>query len=136
MQMKQLISIGVLALGSSVAMAGLVTLTQVEVTLNPDGSGSALGSMSAARFSKNTVEYIGCGVRRFEDGALVFGFCQASTANAVLGFCSTENPFLAQSIGDQDDYSFVTFSWNDTGECTSIGNSTQSFYIPSNIPTK
>jgi hypothetical protein len=139
MRMKQLIAIGVLALGSSAAMAGLVTLTQVEVTLNPDGSGSALGSMSAARFSKNTVEYIGCGVRRFEDGVggvFTFGFCQASTATAVLGFCESENPALLASIGDQDDYSFITFSWDANGVCRSIGNSTQSFYIPSNVPSK
>ena len=89
--------------------------------------------MSTARFSKNKVEYIGCGVRRFDDGlggTIIFGFCQASTADGVLGFCQTESPFLIASIGDQDDFSFITFSWNAAGECRSIGNSTQSFYIP------
>jgi hypothetical protein len=89
--------------------------------------------MSTARFSKNNVEYIGCGVRRVEDGVggvFLFGFCQASTADAVLGFCDTENPALIASIGDQDDFSFITFSWNAAGQCRSIGNSTQSFYIP------
>jgi hypothetical protein len=100
--------------------------------VNPDTSGSALGSMSAARFSKNAVEYIGCGLRRIDTGAgvVVFGFCQASTAAGVLGFCSTENPDLIASIGDQDDYSFITFSWDAAGVCRAIGNSTQSFYIP------
>jgi hypothetical protein len=133
MQMKRLIAIGALVLGSSAAMAGLVNEFPVAVTLNPDGSGSAAGSMSTARFSKNNVEYIGCGVRRVEDGVggvFLFGFCQASTADAVLGFCDTENPALIASIGDQDDFSFITFSWNAAGQCRSIGNSTQSFYIP------
>jgi hypothetical protein len=134
MSMKQLMWIGGLVLGSSAAMAGLITVTPVTVTVNPDTSGSAIGSMSAARFSKNEVEYIGCGVRRIEDGAgsaLVFGFCQASDAAGVLGFCDTENPSLIASIGDQDDYSFIAFSWNSDGVCQAIGNSTQSFYIPS-----
>lgn len=133
MRMKRLIALGALVLGSSAAMAGLESEFPVAVTLNPDGSGSAAGSMTTARFSKNKVEYIGCGVRRFDDGAggvLVFGFCQASTADEVLGFCNTENPALVASIGDQDDFSFITFSWNAAGECRTIGNSTQSFYIP------
>jgi hypothetical protein len=133
MKTKQLLAIGALVLGSSVAMAGLVNEFPVAVTLNPDGSGTAAGNMGTARFSKNTVEYIGCGIRRFDDGVggvLVFGFCQASTATGVIGFCESENPTLLASVGDQDDYSFITFSWNADGECLSIGNSTQSFYIP------
>ena len=130
---KQLIAIAAVAFTSSAAWAGLEQPQPVVVTLNPDGSGSAIGAQSTARFSKNKVEYIGCGLRRFDDGfggTFIFGFCQASTADEVLGFCETENPFLIQSIGDQDDYSFITFSWNADGQCRGIGNSTQSFYIP------
>ena len=133
MRMKQLAPIAVLALASSVAIAGLVNEFPVTVTLNPDGSGAAAGSMTTARFSKNKVEFIGCGLRRFDDGVggvFVFGFCQAATAEDVQGFCDTENPDLIQSIADQDDYSFITFSWNAAGQCDGIGNSTQSFYVP------
>ena len=133
MRTKQWIAIAAVALTSSAAWAGLEQPSPVVVTLNADGSGSANGAQSTARFSKNKVEYIGCGVRRRDDGlggAFIFAFCQASTADAVLGFCETQNPFLVASIGDQDDYSFITFSWNAAGECRSIGNSTQSFYIP------
>lgn len=133
MRMKRLMAIGVLVLGSSAAMAGLVNEFPVTVNLNPDGSGSAAGSITTARFSKDLVQYIGCGIRRFDDGAggvFVFGFCQASTATEVVGFCDSENPALLASIGDQDDFSFITFGWDAAGECTSIGNSTQSFYLP------
>ena len=133
MRIKRLIAIGALVLGSSAAMAGLESEFPVAVTLNPDGAGSAAGAMTTARSSKNKVEYIGCGVRRFDDGAggvFVFGFCQASTADEVLGFCDTENPALIASIGDQADFSFITFSWNAAGQCRGIGNSTQSFYLP------
>lgn len=132
MRKKQLIATGALVLTSSAALAGLATITPVSVTLNPDASGSALGSMSAARFSKNEVEYIGCGVRRIDTGAgvVVFGFCQASNAAGVTGFCSSEDSALIASIGELADYSFITFSWNAAGVCRSIGSSTQSFYIP------
>lgn len=132
MRKKQLTVLAALVLTSSAALAGLATITPVSVVVNSDASGSALGSMSAARFSKNTVEYIGCGVRRIESagGVVVFGFCQASDAAGVVAFCETENPALIESIGDQDDYSFITFSWDASGICRSIGNSTQSFYIP------
>ena len=134
MRTKQLIAVAMLGLGSSAALAGLVMDQPVTVTLNGDGSGSAAGNMATARFSKNDVEFIGCGVRRIDNGAgglTVFGFCQAADAANVQGFCSTENPGLLQSIGDIDDFSFITFSWNAAGECRSIGTSTQSFYIPS-----
>jgi hypothetical protein len=40
-----------------------------------------------------------------------------------------ENPALIASISDQDDFSFITFSWNSDDFCRFIGNSTQSFYI-------
>jgi hypothetical protein len=133
MQTKKLIAVAILGLGSSVALAGLVQDLPVTVTLNPDGSGNAAGNMATARFSKNNVEFIGCGVRRIEDGAgglIVFAFCQAADAANVQGFCTTENPALIQSIGDIDDFSFITFSWTAAGVCRSIGSSTQSFYIP------
>lgn len=133
MRMKQLIPVAALALVSSVALAGLVIDNPVTVTLNPDGSGEATGTLSSARFSKNKVEFVGCGLRRVEDGGggiFLFGFCQAATATDVQGFCETENPDLIQAIADQDDYSFVVFSWTADGVCRGIGNSTQSFYIP------
>ena len=135
MRTKQWIPVAMLAfgLGSSVALAGLVQEQPVTVTLNADGSGNAAGNMATARFSKNDVEFIGCGVRRIDNGTgglTVFAFCQAADAANVQGFCTTENPGLLQSIGDIDDFSFITFSWNAAGECRSIGTSTQSFYIP------
>lgn len=136
MKLKQWIAVGVLALGSSVALAGLVSDVPVTVTLNADGSGNANGNMVTARFSSNTVEFIGCGVRRIDDGAggvVLFAFCQAANAANVQGFCSTENPNLIASIDGQDDFSFITFSWNAAGECRSIGNSTQSIYIPRKV---
>ena len=133
MRRKQGIAFGALVLVSSAAMAGLFQEFPVTVTVAPDGSGSANGSMGSARFSKDKFQFIGCGVRRFDDGVggvFTFGFCQASTAAEVSGFCESENPDLLASIGGLSDYSFITFAWDSSGECTSIGGSTQSFHIP------
>jgi hypothetical protein len=89
--------------------------------------------MATARFSKNKVELIGCGVRRLPDGVggvFLFVFCQATTADEVAGFCSTDDPILAEGVSALSDNSFITFSWDADGTCRSIGSSTQSFYIP------
>lgn len=89
--------------------------------------------MVTARFSDNYGEFIGCGVRVFEDGAssaFEFGFCQAEDADGERGFCNTQNAALLQAMKSTSDFSFTTFSWNADGECTRIGFSTQSFYIP------
>lgn len=133
MRIKHVISIGALILGSSVALAGKVQPAPVLVTLNDDGSGSASGDMVSARFSDNEVEAMGCGIRRFDDGAgnsYEYAFCQATAADAVRGVCFTESPTLIKAVADVSDYSYISFAWNVEGDCIAIGSSTQSFYIP------
>jgi hypothetical protein len=133
MKKQHLTAIGALILLSSSAMAGLYQPAPIDIVTNADGSGSARGDMVTARFTKNNVEYLGCGVRTFSDGAggvLSFAFCQASTAAGVIGFCSTEDPRLIESLAAISDYSFITFSWGADGVCTQIGTSTQSLYLP------
>ena len=129
----KLVATAVLGVISGIAAAGSIVDLPVEVTLNVDGSGSAFGNMTSARFSDNDVEFIGCGTRIIDaDGAglFEFGFCQAANAADDQAFCSTENPELVKALRSISDYAFVSFSFNDLGECTRIGLSTQSFYIP------
>ncbi|MET0535044.1 MAG: hypothetical protein ABW171_12535 [Steroidobacter sp.] len=130
--MNQLLAVGVLALSSSIAMAGRVQLAPVIVTLNADGSGSANGNMAQARAAANDVEYIGCGVRKSatSNGVITFAFCQAADAAGNTAYCYTDNAELVDAIKSVADYSFVTFSWNTEDQCRLIGVSTQSFYIP------
>ena len=136
MKLRQTLSIGALAFFSSIAFAGLLQPAAVEVTLNDDGSGMAQGDMVSARFAKNNVEFIGCGIRSFDDGAggaFDFGFCQAADSSDVHGFCSTDNSDLLDAMKSTADFSFVTFNWDADGTCTRIGFSTQSFYIPGHV---
>jgi len=133
MKVKQLLFTASLVLASGIATAGLVQSVPVTVTLNPDGSGSANGHMVTARFSVNDVEYIGCGTGRIDDGAggaTAYGFCQASTGDKVVGFCSTDNKEVLEAIQSISSYSYIRFSWDAEGICRTIHNSTQSFYIP------
>lgn len=115
---------------SSLAFGGAVVDAPVDVDLD---NNFAFGNMASARFSDNDVELIGCGVRYIDDGAggiFVFGFCQATDAAGESLFCSTENPDLLEAIKSIVDFSFITFAANGIGECTRIGNSAQSIYIP------
>lgn len=132
MRMK-LVAIGVLALSSSIAMAGMVKTVPVTVNVNADGSGNASGSMASARTSGNDVEYIGCGVRKYANptgGVNTYGFCQASDAAGVTAYCFTNNAELLDGFENVADFSYVSFSYDAEGQCQLIGISTQSFYIP------
>jgi hypothetical protein len=92
----------------------------------------ALGDMVTARFSDNDIEVIGCGTRMWTTGTPTFrwGFCQVRDAANVNQLCFTENPDLLDMMKSTADYSFITFAWDADGECTHVGFSTQSFYIP------
>lgn len=121
------------------ALAGYVQPAPVDITLNADGSGNATGDMVTARFADNEVEHIGCGVRiwKMADGSyLNWGFCQARDADEVNVFCSTEDPDLLDVMKATSSYSFITFAWDTDEECTRIGFSTQSFYLPEHTDKK
>jgi hypothetical protein len=137
MRVKYLVLTIAMLLVSGLVFAGYLQPAPVQVTVNQDGSGQALGDMVTARFSDNSLELIGCGVRNIDDGAggvIEFGFCQAvmddGSEDGLSGFCNTFNSGLLNAMKATSDFSFVTFSWNDQGECTRIGFSTQSFYLP------
>lgn len=122
---------------SGIVLAGYTQPAAVQVVINADGSGFAEGDMVTARFAENDVELIGCGVRTFEDGAggiFESGFCQAvmpdGSPEGLRGFCNVFNPGLLDTMKATSDFSYVTFSWNASGECIRIGFSTQSFYVP------
>lgn len=135
MKMK-MIMIGVLGLFATVAMAGLSQ--PAIVTIDTDLR-LAQGDMGTARYSDNDVEVIGCGIRRFDDGInppFTFGFCQATDAAGLRVMCSTFSDSLLSAMAAGNDYSFVTFSWNEADECTRIGYSTQSFYLPTKKEAK
>jgi len=140
MKIKILLSTTALTLLAAAASAGLKQPAPVIVDFDLM---FAQGDQVTARIAKDDVSFIGCGVRVFDDG-FAFGFCQASDSEENQIVCLTENPYLLQSIGGISDLAFITFSFVQSGvdmngdpeyDCTRVGSSTQSFYIP-NFTTK
>jgi hypothetical protein len=134
MKTKHLLSIAALALMAGVAFAGLALPVLVSVDLE---NMTAHGDQHAARSSDNDAELIGCGTRSFDDGAgsaWRFGFCQATDADGAGITCFTEEARLLDEMRVNNDYAYITFNWQDDGfggaECTRVGFSTQSFYLP------
>jgi len=124
----------ILTLLAGVAFAGLKQPAPVEVDLV---NMFAFGDQVSARNAKDDVSFIGCGIRVFDDGVFppfAFGFCQAGDSEENQIVCFTESPNLLNAMGAENDFSFITFSWQDDGfggaECTRVGFSTQSFYLP------
>tara|TARA_R110000737_G_scaffold194613_1_gene215747 strand:- start:2869 stop:3288 length:420 start_codon:yes stop_codon:yes gene_type:complete len=116
---------------TSNTFAGLTQPAEVSVDMD---NRTAQGDMNTARTSESEFTFIGCGIRRTVNGTdvLTFGFCQASAGESEDGAitCFTQNEALLESINSLSDYSFITFSWDENNDCTRIGNSTQSFYLP------
>ena len=122
------------------ASGGASSSVPVEITIDPDnGWFYAQGSMGTARWSDNDVELIGCGVKKFS--GYEWGFCQARDATDYYVSCRTEDPQILEALSVINDTSFIQFNWEpgvdpDTGDpiyesgtCTRIGVSSQSFYI-------
>ena len=133
MKIGTLFSMGVLTLMAGMAFAGLVQPAAVVVD---EDNMQAFGDQATARFSDNDVEFIGCGIRVLEDGVggvFSFGFCQASDSEEVDAFCTTLNADLLDAMKATSAFSFITFAWNEDEECTQIGFSTQSFYLPNGV---
>ena len=127
MKLKHVISAVALTVVSTVASAGLYSPQAVILDMT---NRVASGDMLTARDSLNPFAFIGCGVR-YGSGGLIFAFCQAGVGEAEGEFftCFTDNPTLVDAIKSISDFSFITFAWDVDGNCTRIGNSTQSFYV-------
>lgn len=128
-----------LALMASAALAGFIQPAPVDVDFTTN---NAMGDQVTARYAKNNIDYIGCGMRKTLTPAgtyLYFGFCQARDAANEQIMCFTQDAGLIDAISSSADFGFITFSWtppatpDDTAECRRIGFSNQSFYMPSKL---
>lgn len=128
MNTRSLLAAVVLSLVTSVASAGLEQPASVTIDLT---AMTASGDMLTARRAKGKAELIGCGVRHYQ-GGIESGFCQANVGddNLTTVVCFTDDAGLLDAIKSITAFSFITFAWNASGECTRIGNSANSFYLP------
>ena len=132
MKLKILLTM-IVALFSSAVLAGLHQPAPITIDLD---NRIASGDMLTAANSVNSDEFIGCGIRSFDDGlggTFRFGFCQAQVNGGDAVTCFTESDALLDDMRALNDFSWITFSWTDVGAgdltCTRVGISTQSFYL-------
>jgi hypothetical protein len=128
MRMKRIFAASVLTLAAGAASAGWYR--PFPVTIDFDGR-FASGDMNAARTAENPTEFIGCGVRHFAGGT-AYAFCQAgfSEAEGQFALCTSFDPALVDAVKAIASFSYIQFGWDADFNCTQIGNSTQSFYLP------
>jgi hypothetical protein len=128
MKLKRLLVGSVLVLAGGIAAGG--TYSPAPLTIDRDNR-VASGDMYSARVSDNPNALIGCGLRSPAPG-YTFAFCQATLgpADEDLVQCFTEDPGMVATVGAMDDFSYIVFRWDADGNCTSVGNSTQSLYLP------
>lgn len=129
-----------LGIGLAIAMlatsahAGLTQPAEVDVDLV---NGAAQGDQVSARYTKDKIQFIGCGMRKrvlAAGGYFESGFCQATDAGGETITCFTTDAGLLEALRASADYGFITFSWDTaTEECRRIGFSNQSFYLPSKL---
>lgn len=128
MKLKQVLSGAALVLVGGVAVAG--RYSPAPLTIDYDNR-VATGDMYTARLSGNPDAFIGCGIRSPAPG-YTYAFCQASESpgDDQLAQCFTEDPAHVAAVAAMDDFSYIQFAWDADNNCTSVGNSTQSFYLP------
>ncbi len=133
--MKKLLISAIMAVASFASSAGVVQ--PANVVIDTDNR-SAQGDMVTARFSDNENELIGCGQRTLLTGGepISWAFCQARTTEDDLIICFTQDENLLKQMRTINSYSFVTFRWDENGDCSYVGFSTQSMYIPNQKLTK
>jgi len=133
MKIRYLLSVAALTVLAGIASAGYIGSEAVVVDLEDR---LAYGDQLTARNSKNHVEMIGCGIRVFDNGvdSWSWGFCKAVDSAEVEIVCTTENANLLDAMKATSAFALIMFEWQDDGEggavCTTIGFSTQSFYLP------
>ena len=105
--------VALVTLLGTVAGAGMKISSPVVVS-----SGNATGAMGSARNSGDAVQYIGCTISGYAGTApSVTCFAQDLTS---YGACSTSDANIVAAASAIADDSYISFSWDGWGACTSL----------------
>ncbi len=74
-----------------------------------------MGSFGDTRATADNIQYISC-----VTGAFGIGSCAAVDASGRMAACSTFTPDQLATIRSLTQHSFIVFSWDKSGTCTSI----------------
>jgi len=112
-----IVAFGIFITASTVE-AGVDGGIEVTVSVRPDGSGQAGGSLGTVRNSADQTQFIQCGVN--VTGSSIYGFCQASDANGTVVLCSTTKRNLVDAMEGVSGDSHVFFEFDSSGKCTRL----------------
>ena len=119
-KMLGLAALGMTLLITSVpTWAGSVTNEQVQITYGTNNTFDASGVLTAARYSADSRQYIGCRVSAYANGSRS-ATCAARTSTDNLAYCSTSDPKLIEKIQTMTDSSYVSFRGNRTTAACSV----------------
>ena len=114
MRFAKILIILALSAFSGLAAAGMKTNYATYVT-----PGYAFGSLSSARYSANTLEYVSCDL--YSSGYI---YCSARDASGNSGYCTTNataNPTFVPMILGLNSAAALAFWWDTTtNTCTSL----------------
>jgi hypothetical protein len=124
------LTLGLLLVGVETSRAGHATTSRVTVNTSADGSGFVFGSVSGARYSSDSTQFIGCSLHANAAGTSS-GTCSAMDAEGTYFGCRWSNPPAAvvaaiASIGPQ---SRILFNVNADGSCSNMSVTQASYYL-------
>ncbi len=113
--MRLVFALALLAALGGTSLAGFKTAGTVDVTPAAKAAGGGLG---AARNSADIYAEIGC-LNQFENGSAV-ATCWAKDAAQESGLCYSTDPNIIASARSINGDSWISFSWDAAGKCTSL----------------
>ena len=101
-----------------------------EVYISPSGT-NVQGSLTGARYSKDSEQYIDCAHYRHSGYNTSFVYCHARDKRGKFVYCASNNPRIMDTVKAMTDSSDLNFNISSsTGTCTDLTVSNESIYLP------
>ena len=124
-----IIGVGALALGSTIAVAGLKAAGPVTITNNADGTRTISGDLGFVRNTADAVQHHGCFHRGDATGS-EFIVCQSRNSAGTSVICSSSDVRLVRVVAGMDSDSTLTYIIGTNGACNTVVAQTRSQTAP------
>ncbi len=116
------------AVGLAATAAWAGTKVSALVYVEPT-SRYAYGSLGSARNSADTVQYIGCYISAYSNGAEYVGCFARNAANTYVS-CSSSVPQIINAVRALGGDGYLYFDYDASGACTSVDVRQVSYFVP------
>ena len=121
-------ALAAVALSSPLATAGVKYEYPTYFDIRSDGSGEFRGTFGSARYTSNTVEYLGCKVLVRSDYTSLF--CYARHQDGRMASCTSTEPRMIAAASALTDGAWVHLGVNAQGVCTFFDVAVGSYHRP------